>query len=219
MRSPSNDVLQFAERYAESGWPVFPVHRNDRILKERPINQGKIPLNFFSFLFASTNRRRIKHELARTGGSVNLGVRTGRGSGMFVIDVDFDKGGKESMERLGFNPTRKVITANGIHLYYRYPKHGRVPTSQSSIGRGIDVRADHRFIVAPPSVHASGHVYAWEDESVPIAEMDPGVLAIVQRGVPRYSTIRDLWRMFWFIHITPRVGQTRRLLRRFAWKS
>lgn len=213
------DILEHAERYAARGWPVFPVSRSEEILKTRPINQGKIPLNFFSFLFAGTDLRRFRKNLESAGQRVNLGIKTGKRFGLVVIDVDFDKGGRESMERLRPNPTRTVITANGIHLYYRYPAGARIPTSQSSVGKGIDVRSDHRFIVAPPSLHASGHVYRWEDETVPIAEMDEHLVRAVERGVPKYTLLRDLYRMFWFIHITPLVGKIRRFLAMLGWKS
>src|SRR5690606_20570683 len=75
-------------------------------------------------------------------------------------------GGFESAEALreqhGPLPDKLTVTTggDGFHVYFRHPG-GRVPNSTSKVAPGVDVRGDGGFVVAPPSVHASGKSYAW----------------------------------------------------------
>jgi len=70
--------------------------------------------------------------------------------------------------------TRTVKTSRGRHYYFRYPDnlrislHRKIKNSQGKLGEGLDVRADGGYVVAPPSLHASGTLYEWIDENVKI---------------------------------------------------
>ena len=55
--------------------------------------------------------------------------------------------------------TRTVVTSRGRHAWFAYP--GPVPSTVGRIGPGIDTRGDGGYVVAPPSIHQTGHRYAF----------------------------------------------------------
>jgi hypothetical protein len=82
-----------------------------------------------------------------------------------VLDVDPRHGGDASLVELErqYGPlpeTPRVLTGgSGAHLYFAvdHPIGNR-----AGLAPGIDLRGDGGFVVAPPSVHASGRRYMWE---------------------------------------------------------
>jgi len=75
----------------------------------------------------------------------NIGIVTGKVSGITVVDVDIDHGGKVD----GLPPTLIVKTGNGgWHYYYQYEEG---ITIGAGIKQGIDIRGEGGFVVAPPS--------------------------------------------------------------------
>ena len=72
--------------------------------------------------------------------------------------------------------------ARGVHLYFRHP--GSPVRFKEPAGRGVDIQADGRYVVAPSSQHFSGQSYGWdlapddvEPADLPLAWLD----AITQR--------------------------------------
>jgi hypothetical protein len=156
-----------ALRYARRGWLVFPC---------RP--RGKEPLTPHGFKDATTEEPAIRDWWTRWP-SANVAVATGRESGIVVLDVDVDDergiDGWEALRALGDLPrTASVKTPRGgAHLYFAHPG-GDVPCSVGQLGRGLDVRGDGGFVLAPPSVGESGR--RWEpDEQAPVQPL-PAVL-------------------------------------------
>jgi hypothetical protein len=92
----------------------------------------------------------------------NLALACGPKSGVFVIDVDGAEAALQQLEEQhGALPASvEVITARGRHVYFRMPDR-LVHNSAGKIAPGIDVRGDGSYVLAPPSVHPSGRVYAW----------------------------------------------------------
>lgn len=95
----------------------------------------------------------------------NVGIVTGRRSGLIVLDVDGDCG-RLSLAALeaefGDLPVSAAVkTARGWHLYYALPGAGARVGNRAAFCPGLDIRADGGLVVAPPSLHASGHRYAW----------------------------------------------------------
>lgn len=96
----------------------------------------------------------------------NIGIATGAGSGIVVLDIDPKNGGVHSFEQIEqefeLPPTLTARTGSGgHHYYYRHPLDGKIPNSASKLGPGLDIRGDGGFIVAPPSMHACGQRYEW----------------------------------------------------------
>lgn len=82
-----------------------------------------------------------------------------------VVDLDGPEG---LLSREKFPETAQVKTAHGLHLYFRHPG-GTVPNSVKKVLPGVDIRGDAGYVVAPPSIHESGVVYAWVRPERPLA--------------------------------------------------
>ena len=77
-------------------------------------------------------------------------------SGVLVVDCDDASQDAAVEELLGPTPLM-VVTRRGLHRYYR--KVGqRLPGNLRSIGLDVDLKASG-IVIAPPSLHESGHVY------------------------------------------------------------
>ena len=148
----AGDLLAAALAYALAGLPVLPL-------------DGKVPRTSNGLTGASTDPA-VVAEWWRRWPTANIGIRTGTASGHVVLDVDPRHGGVPSLEALerkhGRLPrTAQVLTGGGgQHWYYRHPG-GELRNSAGLLGDGLDVRGDGGYVVAPPSVHESGHAYKW----------------------------------------------------------
>jgi hypothetical protein len=106
----------------------------------------------------------------------NVGLRTGRSSGVVVIDVD--EGG--DAVPLGLPPTVTVRTGgNGTHFYYRWLEP--IGNSSGKLGPHIDVRADGGQVVFPGSIHPdTGRTYEWAPACSPreiqLAELPASII-------------------------------------------
>jgi putative DNA primase/helicase len=178
-------VLAAARAYIEKGWAVLPLHR--RILgedgKSRCIcgnpncqAKGKEPLTPHGYKDATTDEETILAYL-RKYPRCNLGIATGEASGLLALDIDGPEGRKSLLaleERYGVLPATLTSatgrTDGGEHRFFRYPKGSGIgcPTK---VAPGIHVKGIGGYVVTPPSVHESGNVYAWVNESVEIAEL------------------------------------------------
>jgi Bifunctional DNA primase/polymerase, N-terminal len=96
--------------------------------------------------------------------AANVGVRTGSRSGLVVLDVDGEAGAaslRSLVARHGRFAAVWVRTGSGgWHAYFSRPEH-EVRNSTGRLGPGLDVRGDGGYVVAPPSLHASGRRYRW----------------------------------------------------------
>lgn len=151
--------LQQAHAYAAHGWAVFPL-------------RGKLPLiaGGRGFKDATRDPATITDWWTRWP-DANIGVATGRVSGISVLDVDTDKGGTRTLtaierERGVLPPGLTSITGNdGLHLIYRYA-HG-LRSGANVWGPGLDCRSDGGYIVVPPSRHPdTGHRYQWSGDGI-----------------------------------------------------
>ncbi|MCP3137537.1 phage/plasmid primase, P4 family [Pyxidicoccus sp. QH1ED-7-1] len=118
----------------------------------------------------------------------NLGVATGEASGFFVLDVDPDKGGADSLAALiaehGPLPltTHAITGSGGAHYLFNLPAYP-LSNSASRIGRGLDTRANGGQIVVAPSRSAKGQ-YRWVRPpwETPPADAPAWLLAALSRG-------------------------------------
>jgi hypothetical protein len=167
--------------YTRLGWPVIPLHtiRDRRCTCGRSIcdSPGKHPRLAAWPSQATTDARTIRDWWARWP-AANVGIVTG--NGLVVLDSDPRHGGDTSLaelERAHGPETVRVLTGGGgLHLYFAVDQ----PIgNRAGLAPGIDLRGDGGFVVAPPSLHASGRRYAWElgasPDDVPLAPV-PGWL-------------------------------------------
>lgn len=162
-RDPS--PARAARAYRARGWSPVPVEP-----------RGKRPLVPWVALQQRPASERQVEAWFRRWPDANVGIVTGRVSGLVVLDVDPHHGGSESLARLESRhaplaPTIAAATGGGgRHLYFAHPG-GLVP-NKVGIERGLDLRGDGGFVVAPPSLHPSGERYAW------LAGREPGTMTL-----------------------------------------
>jgi len=132
---------------ASKGIPVFPC-----------IVGGKYPATEHGFKDATTNISIIDKWWADA--DYNVAFEPER-AGLCVIDIDPEKGGEDSWNRLeiehGDAPTQEVLTpSGGKHLYYR----GSLPSSVSRLATGVDTRGRGGYVLCPPS-EVNGRPYRY----------------------------------------------------------
>lgn len=145
--------LDAALLYAAKGWRVFPVEP-----------KGKKPLITDWPNRATTDEHTIRTWWAKRP-DANIGLATGKGSGVFVIDIDGEDGERSWTQLVTEIPdipeeTLTASTGSGRHLFFKYPPKREV-RNRTAFRPGLDVRGEGGYVVAPPSVHPSGRLYAW----------------------------------------------------------
>lgn len=175
-KADSNAVLEAALGYYALGFSVIPIHGivDGRCTcgKSNCPSKGKHPA------LGSWKRyqdKRATEEEVRQWFTprpyLNLGIVTGKVSGIVVLDVD-GEAGHQALKKAGYEIPDTVHAhtgGGGDHYYFNYPQDG-LRNSASSIAPKVDVRGDGGLVVAPPSVHRSGGRYEW-------------VIAPTQKGV------------------------------------
>lgn len=178
--SQENTNLKTSLGYARLlGWCVFPLHTiihgkctcNNLNCKDK----GKHPATKNGFKDATIDERKII-EWWTERPYLNIGIKTGKRSGIFVLDIDTkvhsDTGmtGIESLKELenkhGILPNTpiQITGSGGLHYVFKYIEGIR---NKGNIFPSIDVRGDGGYIVASPSIHESGDSYIWELSSRP----------------------------------------------------
>lgn len=150
-------LVDHALRYAARGWSVFPCQPH-----------GKRPLTRNGQDDATSLEDRII-KWWTDAPAANIGIATGP-SRLVVLDIDGPQGWAAfaaypqdpAVEGFTIPPTRTCVTGNGAHLYYHVPpgERARANTTGMDGWAGLDVRGNG-YVIAPPSVHPTGHVYAW----------------------------------------------------------
>jgi len=121
----------------------------------------------------------------------NPGIATGEDSGIWVLDVDPDHGGRDTLNELeakhGKLPrTAQAMTGSGgEHYFFRWPDGG-VSTTASKVGPGLDVRGTGGQVVAAPARSGRGD-YRWIHRpwDVPPADAPAWLLARLRRPPAR----------------------------------
>jgi Bifunctional DNA primase/polymerase, N-terminal len=161
-----NALREAALHYASLGWHVLPLHNaisGGGCSCGRPSchSPGKHPRTRRGCKDASADPSQIDRWWVKWTGA-NIGIATGAISGIVVLDIDGAEGRATLQELIaehGFLPRTPVVqTARGLHFYFKLPQGVSVPCST---GSGLDIRGNGGYVVAPPSIHLSGHVYEW----------------------------------------------------------
>ena len=139
-------ALSYSQEY---GMPVFPV-----------IPRKKKPLTENGFHDASTHPEKICEWWDRWP-NANIGFSPGS-MGWVVLDID-NADAEEVARELGLldTPTLEVVSHRGRHLYFALPKGVTLNNRSPWKNQGIDIRSASGYVLLPPSIHASGHEYAW----------------------------------------------------------
>lgn len=142
--------------------------------------------------------------------NTNLGVCTGRRFNLIIMDFDFHKGSPPLSSFPELPPTLTVKTAFGIHLYFRLPKNApAIPTTHNVFAPGVDVRGEFCYVAAPPSIHASGAQYRFENPNMEMAVLPDSIIHRLRScKVNRFFYLRKFHRNF--LNIQQRVAEARR---------
>lgn len=175
-------MLEQALKYADNGWYVFPVHgivKGQCTCRMRCSSPGKHPIPKDGLNAATTDENQIRKWFEEYP-NANIAIATGEQSGLWVVDIDNKHSveignqlvghGEHSWRELEelngrVNDTMSVETGSGgVHYYFQWTSG--CGGNRANLMPGIDVRGEGGYVVAPPSVHASGHVYSWWDEGL-----------------------------------------------------
>jgi hypothetical protein len=184
-------MLNAALWYATLGLPVFPVHwlidghcSCGGGPKCRP---GKHPRTPNGFKDAITDAEVIRRWWKRWP-HANIGLRTGKPSGMVAWDIDPRHCGDKTLAKIIdlHGPLPETVVAQtgggGQHIVFAHP--GWYVKCRESLLPGIDIRADGGYIVVEPSVHENGPSYAWKHRprDVPLAHMPQWMLDLLDNS-------------------------------------
>lgn len=122
----------------------------------------------------------------------NIGIRTGRESGVIVVDVDGADGKTALTKALGDLPeTWHSTTGKGDHYYFRYRDSG--VRNRAGFLPQVDIRGDGGYVVAPPSRHSNGTTYEWVvPPTEPLAELPQALFTLLKKpATERPSTLGE----------------------------
>jgi Bifunctional DNA primase/polymerase, N-terminal/CHC2 zinc finger len=177
--------------YCRRGWSIVPMHS--------PVDGGcscgrrgcaavaKHPRVSWEARMEKAATEKEVAEWWRRWPEANVGIVTGRVSGVVVLDVDPRSGGDSALgaleESWGALPdTLEVQTGGGgRHLWFSSDEEN----PSAVLAPGLELKGERSVVTAPPSVHASGHRYLWIPERSPddlTAAALPGWLAVIARG-------------------------------------
>lgn len=148
--SLSAPAKEWALYYLRRGWSVVPVRRGEKI--------PAVPWHQYQ------HRRATLAEIEDwyADPTMGVGIVTGPISNLIVADFDGALGAEteaQILPRIGVGPVA-LTGGGGTHRLMAHP--GRKVPTRTGVLPGMDIRGDGGFIVAPPSVHASGRQYSWD---------------------------------------------------------
>lgn len=162
-------MLSAALDLAERGWAILPIHdtASGACSCNKPDckSRGKHPriATGKKHAAASVDPDEIMSWWTQWP-DANLATPTGARTGTVVIDIDPRHGGHDSLaalEELNEPLPRSVEVSTGgggRHIFYEHPG---IPITIAAIAEGVDIRADGKIVILPPSIHASGRAYRW----------------------------------------------------------
>jgi len=140
--------------YCRFGWSVVPIEPRGK----------ESTVRWHTYQHRQPEMTEIGDWFNRWPGA-NLAIVTGIVSALVALDLDPRRCGESSLERLeqehsSLPETVEAATGGGgRHIYFAHP--GGIVRERIDLAPGIDLHGDGGYLVAPPSVHASGESYRW----------------------------------------------------------
>jgi len=172
--SSTNNLLDSALWYASLSWLVLPIHsvtpgQNGELVctcgSPKCSSPGKHPLSRNGLKDATIDENQIRIWWTQWPWA-SIGIRTGRQSGFFALDIDPRHGGTDSLTELitECGPLSDTAVSGtgggGKHILFQYSDDTKI-RSRVKLLPGIDVRAENGYLIVPPSLHISGNNYRW----------------------------------------------------------
>lgn len=205
MSTHLSELGRSALRYHEAGLNVVPLHS---------VNGGKCscgsatcgkPGKHPRIRWRSLQQERLGADRVRSywerWPDANIGLITGALSGVAILDIDGDEG-LASLEEIGIPvnelpATPTVATGGGgLHLYFRMPDDPNEVSTVGGILKNVDIRAEGGLAVLPPSGHASGVPYSWQ-EGRSLDDLDPADFDFTALGADQRDPVGS-GRLRWY---------------------
>jgi hypothetical protein len=174
IKTDTHSDTQTAENIEQSNLLAALDYANWDDIPVFPVRPDKAPYTPNGFKGASLDPAMIRHYW-RKFPDANIGIPTGEASGWLVLDSDPRHGGDVSLTALieahgdEWLETLQARTGGGgHHIIFAYPQGSNIRNSAGKIGEGLDVRGEGGYIIAAPSLHASGRRYEWLNNLKPI---------------------------------------------------
>lgn len=183
-------MIKKALSFARAGLPVIPLHHPyhggcscGRPSCSSPAKHPKVPRGIHE---ATTDRAQIERWWGQWP-DANIGMLTSK---VCVLDVDFHKGGEQSLRKMtiqfGKLPTTwtSVTGSGGRHFFFKTPA-GEVIKNAVNIAKfqGVDFRGHNGYVVAPGSRGMAGE-YRWlVPTTVPLAPLPAWLLRLLRQGI------------------------------------
>ena len=192
--------IEIAKKYIARGWPVLPVFEPNGLGKcscgrSDCKNPGKHPRTLKGLKDASVELVPIL-EWWRAHPDANIGILTGRESGIVAVDIDPRHGGDKSIEEFEATHGKLPVTltvktgSGGRHLLYSHP--GIEIRNRTGFLPGVDFKADNAYIVAAGSTHSCGGTYEWMKglgpDEIQIAPLPTILLPFLMGAAPPRET-------------------------------
>ena len=140
------NLLEFVEVFRDLGFNCFPLKHQS---KEPAVASWK---EYQSSMYVGDFKE-----------GQNVAIVTGKLSNLIVIDLDDKKLANQIFSKWDdlLHTTFVVETARGFHIYCRPKSKEFPPTAKltDDKGRGIDIKSEGGYVVAPPSIHPDGTKY------------------------------------------------------------
>jgi len=185
-----SEKKEWAQWYASVGWRVFPCHwihyGHCSCGQSGCSSAGKHP---FGKLVSrgcqdASCDPDVVAEWWEEYPDSNIGLST---DNLFVVDLDVKDNGVKNFARLvqrngGISPTVSARSGSGgVHLLFKHP--GFEQRNRAAVIPGVDIRAHHGYIIAPPSTNLMGP-YVWREgkgpSEIPLADADQWLKEMVE---------------------------------------
>jgi hypothetical protein len=158
---------------ARQGWRVLPLHTvTDGACscgKPDCHSPGKHPRTRHGVADATSDEATVRAWWEEAP-EASIGLATG--SAFVVLDIDPRNAGDRTLDTLihvhgALPPTLECATGGGgRHLFFAVAE----PTKSKKLGDGLDFQGLGKYVVAAPSLHASGKAYTWAND-LPMAPL------------------------------------------------
>ncbi len=178
-----NPMLEAALNYIRIGLPVF------------PIKDDKSPAILDPIKNATVDEKQVRNWWVLHK-SWNIGIPTGKSSGIVVLDLDMH-GGKDGRASLisYLSPLGHTLEelyegvwartgGGGDHILFRIPEGLTIATRTPVDNlQGVDILGENKYIVVEPSRHPSGKCYEWKRKpfEIPIPLLPDYLLELAQK--------------------------------------
>lgn len=167
-------TVEIAHAYAGFNWQVFPCVTGDKKPAVKWAEAATTEINMINGWWDNEY-------------NANIAIACGKRSCVVVLDVDAGHDGYESLADLivkyGPLPETPVSKTGGggEHIFFKHPGI-EVRNSAGKIGKGLDIRGDGGYVVAPPSIHPNGSRYEWvvKPSQTPLADMPDWMIELLQ---------------------------------------